>query len=115
MGLASFATQMAPPGPGQNIPAAAVGGGATNAVQIVQPVVRVASVATAADSVKLPVTFGGDTVLIFNDGAAACQVFGFGGATINGIAGATGISQAAGVAALYTSSMEGIWHRFLQG
>ena len=115
MGLASLAVQLPPPGPAQTIAAAGVGGGPAAAVQITVPVVRVASAATAADSVKLPLTFGGDTILIFNDAAVAVQVFGFGNATINGVAGGTGVSQPAGVAALYTSSMEGIWHRFLQG
>ena len=68
--------------------------------------------ASAADSVKLPLTMGGDSILVFNDGAASMNVFGFGGATING---AASVAQAAATAALYVSSLEGTWHRFLQG
>ena len=115
MPLGSLANQLPPPGPAQTIQAAGVGGTYNAAPQIVAPVVRIAGAATAGDSVKLPLTFGGDSILVFNDAAVAVQVFGFGNATINGVAGATGVSQPAGVAAFYMSSMEGIWHRFLQG
>ena len=112
---ASLANQLPPPGPAQTIQAAGVGGSYAAAAQITGVVVRIVSAATAGDSVKLPMTFGGDNILVFNDAAVAVQVFGFGNATINGAPGATGVSQPAGVAAIYSSSMEGTWHRFLQG
>jgi hypothetical protein len=110
--MPGLAIQLPPPGPGQLIAAAAPGGGAANAVQIVAPFVKIAAVATAADSVKLPMTYGGDQIFIQNQGAAAVTVWGFGGATING---AASISQGAGLGALYIASMEGTWARFLQG
>jgi hypothetical protein len=110
--MPGLATQLPPPGPGQLIPAAAPGGGAVNAVPIVNPFVKVASAATAADSVLLPKTYGGDSIFIQNQAAAAIAVFGFGGATING---AASVSQAAGTGALYMAGMEGTWTRFLQG
>ena len=110
--MPGLATQLPPPGPGQLIAAAGVGGGAANAVPIVAPFVKVASVATAADSVMLPRTFGGDTIFVQNNGAASMTVWGFGGATING---APSLAQAAGLGALYVAAMEGTWSRFLQG
>jgi|SRR6478609_2240839 len=109
--MPGLATQLPPPGPGQLIPAAGVGGGAANAIPIVAPFVKIASVATAADSVLLPKTYGGDSIFIQNQGAAAVAVFGFGGATING---AASVSQGAGLGALYIAGMEGTWTRLLQ-
>jgi len=110
--MPGLATQLPPPGPGQLIPAAAPGGGAANAVQVVAPFVKVAAVATAADSIKLPQTFGGDVIFILNNGAASMTVWGFGGATING---AASLAHANGLGALYVAGMEGTWVRFLQG
>jgi hypothetical protein len=110
--MPGLAIQLPPPGPGQLITAAAPGGGAANAVPIVAPFVKVAAAATAGDSVLLPKTMGGDQIFIQNQGAASINVFGFGGATINGAASA---AQGAGLGALYIAGMEGTWTRLLQG
>ena len=115
MAVAALANQLSPPGPAQSIAAAKPGGGAAvagEATLIKAPYVRVVAVATAADSVTLPLTYGGDSILVFNDGVASMNVFGFGGATING---AASVAQGAALGALYVSSIEGTWHRFLQG
>jgi hypothetical protein len=109
---ASLANQLPPPGPAQTIQAALPGGGNVGAPLIKAPYVRVVSVAAPGDSIMLPLTYGGDAILVFNDGASSLAVWGFGGATING---GTSAPQAAGVGALYFSSIEGTWHRFLQG
>lgn len=51
-----------------------------------------ATVATNADSVKLPTDRKvGDEIVIVNDGAANAQVFGAGTDTIDGVATATGV------------------------
>jgi hypothetical protein len=110
--MPGLATQLPPPGPGQLIPAAGVGGGAANAIPIVAPFVKVAAAATAADSVMLPKTYGGDSIFIQNQAAVAIAVFGFGGATING---AASVSQATLTGAMYVAGMEGTWSRFVQG
>ena len=115
MAVAALATQLPSPGPAQTIQAAKSGGGAAltgDPTLIKAPYVRVVAVAVAADSVTLPITYGGDSILVFNDGNASMNVFGFGGATING---AASVAQGAAIGALYVSSIEGTWHRFLQG
>jgi hypothetical protein len=70
---------------------------------------RVATVATAADSVKLPASSVGLAHYVRNDGAAAMQVFGAGTDTINGVATATGISQAPGMGVWYICTTAGNW------
>jgi hypothetical protein len=70
---------------------------------------RVTTVATAADSVKLPAATVGQMHYVRNDGANAMQVFGAGTDTINGVATGTGISQAAGTGMWYTSVASGAW------
>lgn len=58
--------------------------------------------ASSSDSVKLPAErFVGLGVWITNNGAQTVQVFGYGSDTINGVATATGVSQATGKSALY--------------
>jgi len=114
--MPGLSTQLPPPGPKQIIAAAKVGGGAaTNPLDptvVTAPFVRVNAVATAADSVTLPLTQGGDMILIQNQGAASMTVWGWGGATING---AASLAQANGLGALYLATLEGTWSRFLQG
>ena len=89
------------------------GGGQTNATQLIAAQVVVATVATAADSVKLPASQVGAIVMIQNNGANSVQVFGRGTDTINGVAAATGVAQAAGKSALYFSPSLGKWYRIL--
>jgi hypothetical protein len=74
----------------------------------------VATVGTAADSVKLPVSVAGMVVQLVNDDAAnSMQVFGSGTDTINDVATATGVAQAAGKAATYSCPVAGKWYRNL--
>ena len=78
------------------------GGGQASATQLTGAVANVTVVATAAASVKLP---AGETGKIFflqnSDAADSVQVFGNGTDTINGVATATGVAQAAGKSAIY--------------
>lgn len=96
---------------------AAAGGGQTNATQLTGVMANVTTVATAADSVKLPLAQAGMVFLLQNsDAADSMQVFGAGTDTINGVATATGVAQAAGKSALYfavTSAPAGKWFRVL--
>lgn len=61
----------------------------------------ITTVAGAADSVLLPYAYPGAVVVIANTVATAIQVFGKGTDTVDGVATATGIDQAASARAIY--------------
>lgn len=114
----------APPGTGAVIAGgatdsvtAAAGGGQTNATQLTGVMANVTVVATAADSVKLPLGQAGMIYFLANsDAADSMQVFGAGTDTINGVATATGVAQAAASKAVYfciTSAPAAKWFRVL--
>lgn len=95
---------------------ARAGGGQTNATQLDYGINTVTVVATAADSVKLPTAIAGSMCTVKNlDAADSMQVFGTGIDTVNSIATATGVAQAAGVGVLYvctassSSGVAGTW------
>lgn len=95
---------------------AVAGGGQTNATQLAAGHNNVTVVATAADSVKLPLAAPGLRVLVRNSAANSMQVFGAGTDTINAVATATGVAQAATTSALYycvTAAPAGKWFRIL--
>lgn len=90
------------------------GGGQTNALQLTKGVNRISTVATAADSVKLPASVPGRIVFVINGAASnSMQVFGAGTDTVNDIATATGVAQAAGKSAVYICPVAGKWYRIL--
>jgi hypothetical protein len=89
------------------------GGGRASAVPIVAMITRVTTVASAADSVVLPAAVPGLELTIINAGANAAQVFASGSDTIDGTAGATGVSQAAAKTVQYLSTAAGTWHRLI--
>jgi hypothetical protein len=62
---------------------------------------HIGTVAGAADSLLLPPGYVGLEITIANFGGAAAQVFGSGSDTIDGIATATGVSQADNTVASY--------------
>lgn len=86
-------------------------GGQTSATALSATVTnhRVSTVATAGDSVKLPAATVGLRHYVRNDGVAAMQVFGQSTETINGVASATGISQAPGMGVWYICTTAGAW------
>lgn len=88
---------------------ATAGGGKTNAYQLSATLNRVSTVTTAADSVKLPAAVPGKVVFIFNNGAAAMQVFGSGTDTINSVATGTGVSQPISSIVQYQCVTAGNW------
>ena len=84
------------------------GGGQASATLFTTLINRVTTVAVAADSVKLPApTKVGQIVIAINSGANSMQVFGSGTDTINGVATATGVAQAAGKTAIYVATTTG--------
>lgn len=71
---------------------ATASGNQATAYQLTRSLNLLATVATNADSVKLPTDRQvGDEIIIVNDGAANAQVFGAGTDTIDAIATATGV------------------------
>jgi hypothetical protein len=103
------------------------GGGQTNATLLTNGINRVDTVATAADSVKLPASTAGTApgilgqiVIVTNNTATSMQVFGSGTDTINigagDVATATGVAQAANKTAIYIATSTGTaakWERVL--
>jgi hypothetical protein len=84
-------------------------GGQANALQLTNELNRISTVATAGDSVKLPASGNGLTVIVENAGANSMQVFGSGTDQINGAAAATGISQMPNSVVIYTCYTAGNW------
>lgn len=82
-------------------------GGQTNAFQITTRVVRLSTVGTAADSVKLQANPAGKVVYIINDTATSATVYGFGTDTINDVATATGVPLPANSIGTYTGTVGG--------
>jgi hypothetical protein len=72
-----------------------------NATALGYGINTITTVAGAADSVLLPYAFPGSFVVVQNAVATAIQVFGKGTDTVDGVATATGIDQAASARALY--------------
>jgi len=87
------------------------GGGQASAVQLGHTQSRVTTVATAGDSVALPKAIAGSEVQVINAGANPMQIFGKIGATdtINGVAGATGISMPPGGLGIFICVSAGVW------
>lgn len=80
------------------------GGGQASATLLSHLVNSVDTVASAADSVKLPVpTKVGQVVIVINTTANAAQVFGSGTDTINAVATGTGVSLPAGKMGTYVA------------
>lgn len=93
-------------------------GGQASALLLTGQSNSVDTVATAADSVKLPPPqFVGQQINVLNNAASnSMQVFGSGTDTINGVATATGVAQAAGKHAIYQAYSVGTaakWFRNL--
>jgi len=75
---------------------------------------RVATVASANDGVKLPPAIAGTTVVVINGAAVnSMQVFGTSPDTINDVATATGVAQAAGKSGIFSCPVAGKWYRNL--
>lgn len=86
----------------QNNITAQADGTKANATQLTAVKCRVTVSAGALDSVLLPPGYPGLEVTVFNGGDNSIQVFGAGSDTINEIATAVGVTQNAGISAIYT-------------
>lgn len=96
--------------------AAKAGGGQSGATELTAAYNDVSTVASSADSVALPLAVAGISVVVRNSAANSMQVFGSGTDTINAVATATGVAQAATTSALYfctASAPAGKWFRVL--
>lgn len=95
---------------------AAAGGTQAKGTQLTGTAANITTCATDADSVLLPLGIAGITYNLVNSGAKSAQVFGAGTDTINGVATATGVAQAAAAKAHYfctKSAPGGTWFRIL--
>lgn len=92
---------------------ALAGGSRTGAPVLVLGSNEVTTVASGADSVVLPVAVPGSVVFVVNAGANALQLFANGSDTINGTAGATGISVANAKRIMCVAAAVGQWYTIL--
>jgi hypothetical protein len=86
------------------------GGGQTNATLLSNELNKVTTVATSGDSVKLPPSMPGLTLVVTNKGANSMQVYGSGADTIDDSAAATGVSQMRGSVVIYACHTAGAWY-----
>lgn len=89
------------------------GGGQSSATALTAFASSVDTVGTAADSVILLPSAVGLMYMVYNSTANSMQVFGTSPDTINAVATATGVAQAAGKMAIYYCFAVGNWVRFL--
>lgn len=85
------------------------GGTITGAFPISATISNISTTANAADSCILPKANAGSVYLVSNNGANAMQMFGNGSDTIDGVAGATGISMPAGQDLIFVCCTAGQW------
>lgn len=85
------------------------GGGQASATQITAMTARVATVATAGDSVQLPQAVAGLELMIINDAANAMNVFPFPGDTIDKAAANAAVSHMGQSLVIYTCVTAGAW------
>ncbi len=85
------------------------------ATQLITGLNEVSTVAGANDSVQLPAAVAGAIVYVANPSAQTLTIFGKSGRTdtINGTAGATGVTQATTVHAIYFCPVDTKWYRVL--
>lgn len=100
----SFLTELAE----DNITATA-GGGQTNARLLTSQTSRIVTVATAGDSIRLPVSSAGLELLIVNSGTNSPQVYGFGTDTIDSLPSSVGVSQMPSSMVIYSCTTAGAW------
>lgn len=92
---------------------ATAGGGQANGVLLARSFNRVTTVATAADSVKLPPAKAGAQITVFNKGANSLNVFPATGEVINALSANTAIAVAATKGMIFTCCVDGTWDTIL--
>src|SRR5258708_2146908 len=86
------------------------GGGQASATQLTAEVNRITTVANIGDSVKLPASIAGLSIVVINHGGKQGQVYGSGADTINDVAAATGVPQMNGSTTIYVCATAGAWY-----
>ncbi|MGI9137161.1 MAG: hypothetical protein ACR2JS_08935 [Candidatus Nanopelagicales bacterium] len=89
------------------------GGGQDDAVLLTATYNRVSTVATAADSVKLPAAVAGSRVVVFNKGANSVTVFPSTGDKVNALSANAGYALAAAKGAEFVCMVNGTWDTIL--
>lgn len=84
-------------------------GNQATAYPLVNDINRITVCATNGDSVKLPPSSPGLEVIVINDGAATCQVYGFGIDTIDAVATATGVTVSNARRTIFWCAAAGAW------
>jgi hypothetical protein len=93
---------------------ARAGGGQANAVALIHSFNRVSTVATAADSVKLPAAKAGASLIIFNKAATnSMNVFPNTGDAINALSANAAYALAATKGAMFVCCVDGTWDTIL--
>lgn len=85
----------------------------TDATQLNDYALTNVSTTAASTGVNLPSAQGNQWIMLANSGANTLTVYALGSDTINGTAGATGVTMSTGQAALYFSPTIGKWYRVL--
>lgn len=85
------------------------GGGQANATLITASHNRVGTVASAADSVRLPPALPGMSIFIANRGANSMNVFPATGGTINALSANAAFAMAAGATDMFVCCQAGAW------
>lgn len=87
------------------------GGGQASALQLQYGISRVTTVASAADSVKLPKAQAGMSITVINAAAAnAMNVFPASGEAINALSADTALSVAANKTIVFSCAVNGTWN-----
>jgi hypothetical protein len=97
----------------QNGIVARAGGGQSLATPLTATMNRVITVATAADSVLLPVARAGAFVVVVNSAAASMNVFPTTGGVINALSANAAFAMAANKTAYFFCVVDGIWNSIL--
>lgn len=85
------------------------GGGQASATALSTDYNRVTTVASAADSVKLPTGVAGQKIVVVNDGANDCDVFPFSGEAIDALGTDAAYSLTAGTNITFICIATGVW------
>jgi hypothetical protein len=86
------------------------GGGQANAFQLTRQNNRITTVASPADSIKLPPALPGLELVVVNHGTNSMQVFGQGTDVVDDVVAATGVPQMPNSTTLYYCMTQGFWY-----
>src|ERR1700743_2036408 len=93
---------------------ATAAGTQSNSYQAITAFVEVTTVASANDSIVLPLAKAGLRVCVTNSGAGnSLQIFANGSDVINATAGNVGVALAQNATALFICTKDGVWKRFV--